>query len=177
MCALAPRRPADDSTPDSSTPRRDTTRGLAPVVGVALLVALTVVLAALAAGAVFAVDADPDDPSPRASLSLSVDGDRLVFVHRGGDSLDVRRLRLAVAVDGDPLAHQPPVPFFSARGFRAGPTGPFNRASDPHWTAGETATLQVAGTNRPALAAGGVVTVRVFSGDAMVATLSARRSS
>jgi FlaG/FlaF family flagellin (archaellin) len=136
-----------------------------------LLLALTVVIAAVAAGAVLAVGDTPDGSPPRASLSLAVDGGTLSLTHHGGDTLVVDRLRLVVRVDGEPLVHQPPVPFFSARGFHAGPTGPFNSATDSEWTAGETATLRVAGTNRPQVATGGVVTVTVFVDDARVAEL------
>jgi FlaG/FlaF family flagellin (archaellin) len=136
-----------------------------------LLLALTVVLATVAAGAVLAVGDAPDGSPPRASLSLAVDGGTLSLTHHGGDTLVVDRLRLVVRVDGEPLAHQPPVPFFSARGFDAGPTGPFNSATDPQWTAGETATLRVAGTNRPQVATGEVVTVTVFVGETRVADL------
>jgi FlaG/FlaF family flagellin (archaellin) len=166
----------------SPPPRTD--RGVSPVAGV-LLVALVVGLAAATMGAVFALaDASGGtsgrggvggDAPPRASLSVVATGQTLSFTHHGGDALDVRRLRLVVAVDGDPLAHQPPVPFFSARGFRSGPTGPFNSATDPRWTAGETATLRIAGTNRPTLSSGDVVSVRVFADGALVARLSARR--
>ena len=146
-------------------------RALTPVAGV-LLLALTVALATVAAGVVFAVDA-PDGQPARASLSLAVEEGTVSLTHRGGDALDVRRLRLLIEVDGEPLAHQPPVPFFSARGFRSGPSGPFNSATDPRWTAGETATFAIAGTNRPRLTTGSTVTVRVFAGDAPVAELRA----
>jgi FlaG/FlaF family flagellin (archaellin) len=148
---------------------------MAPLAGV-LVIALTVVLAAVAAGGVFAAtDAGDatDGPPARASLSLDVSDGTLSLTHRGGDTLDVRTLRVAVAVDGEPLTHQPPVPFFSAQGFHSGPTGPFNPSSDPQWTAGETATLSVAGTNRPAVSDGAVVTVRVYTDDTLVAELSA----
>lgn len=150
-------------------------RALAPVAGV-LLLALTVGVAAATAGAVFALDDTPDGPPPRVSMSLTVEERTLSFVHRGGDAIDVRRLRLVVEVDGEPLAHQPQVPFFSADGFRPGPTGPFNRATDPQWTAGETATLDVAATNRPRVAAGDVITVRLVVDDAVVARLRATAS-
>jgi hypothetical protein len=147
------------------------TRGLAPLAGV-LLLALTVGVATATAGAVLALDT-PDGTLPRASLSLDVEDRTVSITHHGGDALDVRRLRVTVAVDGEPLAHQPSVPFFSARGFQSGPTGPFNSATDPRWTAGETAAFRVAGTNRPTLADGTVVTVRLFSRDALVARLRA----
>lgn len=159
-----------------STASTDTARGLAPLAGVLLLV-LTVGLAAVVSGAVLAGDhttVGRAESPPRASLSLSIEDDTLALTHRGGDALDVTRLRVVVVVDGEPLAHQPPVPFFSARGFYSGPTGPFNSASDPTWTAGETATLRVAGTNQPTFADGAEVTVRVYAGDALVAEASAR---
>ena len=150
-------------------------RGLAPLTGVLLLL-VTFGLAVTVSGAVLASGhGGVSDGVPlRASLSLTVDGDELRLTHRGGDALDVTALRLVVTVDGDPLAHQPPVPFFSARGFHAGPTGPFNSASDPRWTAGETASVRVAGTNRPVLTTGEVVTVRVYTDDALVADASVR---
>ena len=157
---------------DHATPRA---RGLAPLVGV-LLVLVTFGVAATVSGVVLAsgqLSATGDLP-PRASLTLAVDGDTLTLTHRGGDALDVTALRVRVTVDGDPLAHQPPVPFFSARGFHSGPSGPFNSASDPQWTAGETASLRVAGTNQPALAAWDVVTVRVYASDTLVAEASVR---
>lgn len=169
------------TTADSDPSARTTvtvpgsTRALAPLSGV-LLLALTVGVASVAAGAVFAAADVTDGPPPQASLSLAVEGRTLTFTHRGGDTLDVRRLRLVVRVDGDPLAHQPPVPFFAARGYRSGPTGPFNRATDPRWSAGEVATLRVAGTNQPALSTADVVTVQVFVDGTPLSELSARPS-
>jgi FlaG/FlaF family flagellin (archaellin) len=98
---------------DHPTPRA---RGLAPLTGVVLV---TFALAAVVSGAVLAGGhaGVSGDLSPRASLSLSVAGDTLTLTHRGGDALDVTALRLVVTVDGGPLTHQPPVPFFSTRGF------------------------------------------------------------
>lgn len=165
---------ASEGQPVLSDHSPSCTRGVAPLTGVLLLV-ITVGLAATVSGAVLVSEPPvPDTSTPRVSLSLSVHGDSLELTHRGGDALDVTALRLVVTVDGDPLAHQPPVPFFSARGFRSGPTGPFNRAADPRWTAGETASVRVAGTNRPVLSGGETVTVRVYAGDAVVAVVSAR---
>jgi FlaG/FlaF family flagellin (archaellin) len=155
---------------------RRSSRALAPLTGV-LVIALTVGLAAATSGAIFVagdVGDVTDDTPRRASLSLSVTDDVLSFTHRGGDTLDVTRVELVVAVDGEPLASQPPVPFFSARGFDSGPRGPFNAASDPQWTAGETATLSLAGTNQPTLSTGSLVTVDVYVGDRLLAELSAR---
>jgi flagellin-like protein len=97
-----------------------------------------------------------------AAFSLSVSGDRVGLGYERGPPLRVADLRLDISVDGEPLAHQPPVPFFSARGFRPGPTGPFNVGSDGVWTAGETGSVVVAGTNSPRLGPGRTVTVRLY---------------
>lgn len=141
--------------------------------GVVLAVALTVVLASGVAVA-FAVGVAPADPAPSARVALNVDagGDELVLEHRGGDALHVDALRVVVTVDGTRLAHQPPVPFFAATGFEPGPTGPFNRGYDGAWTAGETASFALAGTNDPAIAPGDRVLVAVYADDALVARAS-----
>jgi FlaG/FlaF family flagellin (archaellin) len=169
------RRRLGPTTADSDPSARTTvtvpgsTRALAPLSGV-LLVALTVMLASVAAGAVFAAADVTDDPPPRASLSLAVEDRTLTFTHRGGDALDVRRLRLVVTVDGDPLAHQPPVPFFAARGFRSGPVGPFNSATGGDWRAGQLAALRLAGTNTE-ITSGDRVVVRIYRDDRRLAAL------
>ncbi|QLG63545.1 type IV pilin N-terminal domain-containing protein [Halorarum salinum] len=148
-------------------------RASAPAVGVALLLVVAVGLSAIVGAAAFDAADSVGDPPPSASLSLSIEDGTLVFEHGGGEALDVRELRLRVRVDGDALAHQPPVPFFSARGFVPGPTGPFNGAADPRWTAGERASLEPAGTNSPAIDPGDRVTVGVYAGDARLVRLAA----
>lgn len=100
----------------------------------------------------------------RISMRVVVDpaSDRISLVHVGGHALDVRRIQIRVWVDSRPLAHQPPVPFFAASGFRGGPTGPFNSAADPIWTVGERAGFRIASTNRPHQLNHTVVTVRIL---------------
>ncbi|MFB6205265.1 MAG: type IV pilin [Haloglomus sp.] len=150
------------------SPSRD--RALSPVLGVVLLVAVAVALAAVVGGAVLA-GADPAAPPPSVHLDCRVDVavDRVACVHGGGDALDVRDLQVRLSVNGEPLAHQPPVPFFAARGFHAGPTGPFNSAADPRWTAGETAGVSLASTNRPGLTPGAQVEIRIATDSYTVA--------
>ena len=140
---------------------------------VSLAVALVVGVAV--AGAALAV---APDPAPQAALSLRVDAgtDTLALTHRGGDALDARTLSVRVRVAGRPLHHQPPVPFFAARGYRAGPTGPLNPAADPRWTAGERARLRLAETNRPRPEPGDRVTVTVAVDGRRVARAMARAS-
>lgn len=141
-----------------------------------LLVGLAVVLAA-GVGAALTGPSLPAEPR-----FTSVEGEALAdgtvsLEHAGGAAIDVRRLDVAVTVDGDPLRYQPPVPFFSTRGFYGGPSGPFNAAADPAWTTGEHATFRVAGTNSPTLDPGAEVVVRLSVANRPVATLRLRVSA
>jgi len=146
------------------------TRATSSVLGIVLLTGVAV-LAAVTVG-VTLHDATPSAP-PQASLALEANAsaDRLAVVHRGGDPLRSDGLRVRVWVDGRPLRHQPPVPFFAATGFESGPTGPFNSATDGPWTAGERAALALASTNEPGLRAGASVRVTVYQGEHRVAVL------
>lgn len=148
------------------------TRALAPALGVALLLACVVAVATVLGATVFAVSTPPD-PAPRASFSATADAstDAIVLTHRAGDAVDVRTVTVVIEIDGAPLAYQPPVPFFAAEGFVSGPTGPFNRASDPRWTPGETASVRLASTNEPRLAPGSRVTIRLYVGDVPLAVV------
>lgn len=139
-------------------------RGVTPVVGVVLLVAITVGIGATV-GVALQSGVDATAP-PQARFDLAVaGGGRITLTHVGGDPVDADRLRIRVTVEGEPLAHQPPVPFFAAEGFESGPTGPFNLASDPHWTAGERGGVRVASTNHPRIDPGDRVRVRVAVGE------------
>lgn len=149
------------------------TRGTAPVVGALLLLGLTV---AVAAGVGAVVTTDPAEGPPVADLRLSADAaaDRITVRHAGGDAIPTDGLEVRVRIDGEALAHQPPVPFFAARGFRAGPTGPFNPATAGPWTAGRTAALRLASTNAPGIGPGDRVTVTVATDRAVLAELETR---
>jgi FlaG/FlaF family flagellin (archaellin) len=141
-------------------------RAVTPAVGVVLLVAITVVLASTVAVA-FAVDASPATPAPAVHVDLAVNAstDTFTLTHTGGDALDVDALRVVVTVADTPIRHQPPVPFFAATGFVSGPTGPFNRGFDGEWTAGQTTTFTLAGTNTPRPDPGDTVTVTLYAND------------
>lgn len=145
-------------------------RGLSSVVGV-LLVAAVTVLAAATVGAVATVDPGTVAPTARLSVSADAGEDRITLTHRSGETLDVSGLSVVVAVDGEALDRQPPVPFFAARGFESGPTGPFNSASPNTWSAGETASVRVASTNDPQLSAGAHVEVTVAVDGSVVAAV------
>ena len=148
---------------------RMTDRAAVPVVGVVLLVAVTV---AAAAGLGVLLTVDPPATAPTASFDCAATADGEIRVtHRGGEAVDPSTLRVRVRVDGRPLAEQPPVPFFAADGFESGPTGPFNSAHTGPWTAGETASLRVASTNRPTPEVGATVELRLYAGDHPIAAL------
>lgn len=149
-------------------------RAVTPVVAVCLLVALTVLGAAVVGVGVLALET-PDE-TDRLVVSLDVDAgtDRIAMTHRGGDPVNVTTLRITVTVDGEALDRQPPVPFFTASGFRAAPTGPFNRGADPLWRAGERGTVRLASTNAPAIDPGDDVTVTISRNDAVVGRANAR---
>ncbi|MEF8779139.1 MAG: type IV pilin [Haloferacaceae archaeon] len=151
-------------------------RASAPL-GAVLLIGLAVVLAAgvgvaLVDGGLDSMSSAADPTTASLAAEATADG-RVRLVHRGGDAVDVRRIRLRVLVDGTPLNHQPPVPFFSASGFYSGPTGPFNPASEPTWRAGEAASFAIAGTNDPAVTPGSRVVVEVYAGETSLARVEA----
>lgn len=161
------RQPPRTATGTSST--RSPSRASAPV-AVVLLVGLGVLLAA----GVGAALTSPDLPSQPRYVSVegeaTADG-TIRLEHTGGSAIDVRRLDVSVTVDGEPLRYQPPVSFFSARGFYSGPRGPFNSAADPAWTAGEFAGFSIAGTNDPPLVPESEVVVRLSIGEQTVAVV------
>lgn len=148
-------------------------RGTSPVIGVVLLLAITV-LSAAAVGLV--VSNSPPEPPPTAAFDGTVDPvvDRITLTHVGGDTIDLTTVSVRITVDGDPLAHQPPVPFFAAKGFRSGPTGPFNTASPDRWRAGQTASFRLAATNDPAdISPGDTVRIRILTRQWTVAEITA----
>ncbi len=146
-------------------------RGIAPVVAVVLVVVCTIGLSV----GVVAISGSIGSPSapPQAILSGTADASTGVITisHDGGEALDVDSLALVVAIDGEELVHQPPVPFFSSNGFAPGPTGAFNVASDRTLTAGETASFELASSNEPQLESESVVRIRVIYEEAVLLTI------
>ncbi|SEW16613.1 type IV pilin [Natrinema salifodinae] len=138
---------------------RLTPRAVTPTIGVVILLALTVCLAAVVAVGVGAWSLD--EPGPRATFELAADSDRsaITIDHVAGDDVDVETLSVTIAIDGTTVAEQPPVPFVGAKGFDGAPKGPFNGKTESKWTAGERAGVTLATTNEPDLTAGDSVTV------------------
>jgi len=146
-------------------------RAVSPVVGVVLVVALTVLLAATVGTMALGTESPARGTTVRLSASADASSDTVSLTHEGGDAIDVSTLDVAITIDGTALDHQPPVPFFAATGFVSGPTGPFNSATTDAWTAGEAATLELATTNDPLIADGATVTVTLSKGNSVLARL------
>lgn len=136
-------------------------RAVSPVVGIVCLLAVTVLLATAVGVATTQITSPSSTTVATFEATAESDG-TVTIVHRGGDSIDVAALELRVRIGGEPLERQPPVPFFSARGFESGPTGPFNSAMAGQWRAGEPASFRIAETNAPTPSAGDTVTIRVL---------------
>ena len=148
-----------------------THRAVAPVIGVVILVAMTVTLAA---GVLIIVgDMVPPDPPPAVVFEGTVDVAEAEFsiLHQQGQDLQMEHVGLSISVDDQPLAHQPPVPFFAATGFASGPTGPFNPAATDTWTAGERGTIQLASTNEPLPNENSTVVVEVSYQEYVIGTV------
>jgi FlaG/FlaF family flagellin (archaellin) len=136
---------------------------VSPVVGVAVLVGITVVLAAVTGGFV-AFGVATTETAPQASVAATADatdgwpdGQRLRLTHRAGDPLVVADLALVVTVDrGDVHARLTGFPTRrltadNARGTDvfdsgfAGVDGALDAAhTDGEWTSGETTSVRIA---------------------------------
>ena len=156
---------------ESDCRRQPCERGVSPLVGVLVLVAITVALTVVvAAGAAsLSVGSDP----PTAAFDLAADGEsgEIAIDHVAGDAIDVRSLSVSVSIDETELAAQPPVPFVGADGFDGTPDGAFNAEADPTWRTGDRVAITVAETNEPTLESGDVVTVTLSVDGVRVATL------
>lgn len=135
-------------------------RGVSSVIGVTLLTLVTVILA-VSVGVIATADSPEPTPSARFSSEVSAAEQRISIHHDGGDSIPMAAIDLRIAVEGEPLAHQPPIPFFATEGYVSGPSGPINPAGSDEWTAGKTASLRLAKTNEPHIEAGAAVTITI----------------
>ena len=148
-------------------------RGVSPVVGVVLLVAITVCLVAVVAAGVGAWSLEPAGSTAAFALDVDADRNAVTIEHVAGDPVDVAQLTVWVEVNGEPLADQPPVPFVGAEGFYGTPEGPFNAETTSRWEPGERAAFRIAETNAPTVEAGDEVVVRLAVDGRTIAELSA----
>lgn len=156
-------------------------RAVSSALGVLLVTALTLVLAAVAGVAVIATVppttvSSADLPEPVVlSASADVDPDdgtvRVTIVHESGSRLDVREIVIRLSAGGTRLEHQPSVPFYSAPGFGSFPSGPFNPAADPRWERGERASLVLTGANADPVQPGTTVRIELYRDDFPIAAV------
>jgi flagellin-like protein len=149
-------------------------RAVSPVIGVVLIVAVTVVLAAVVGAFAVGVSGQTND-APQAAITAERTGNELTLTHHSGDPLDVNELTVRIFVDGEPLEKQPDVPATAGmEGFNGIPSGAFHASKNNTWTAGETTSLTIASTtNSPQPSAGSQVTVKIYSEGKAVATARA----
>ena len=87
--------------PRSRVKRESTDRAVSPVIGVILMVAITVILAAVIGVFVLGLADDLGDGPTQATLSFDSDGDsNLTIAHDGGDSLNFEDGDYALVIDG-----------------------------------------------------------------------------
>lgn len=81
--------------PETRERLQDSERAVSPVIGVILMVAITVILAAVIAAFVLGFGADQDS-APQATLSVEQDADNgnIIFNHQGGDGIDTSDVEL-----------------------------------------------------------------------------------
>ncbi len=87
---------------ESETKRRFSIRGLltdenavSPVIGVILMVAITVILAAVIGAFVLELGNQPQETTPNAQFSFDHSDGNLTITHEGGDGVDAEQLSFA----------------------------------------------------------------------------------
>jgi flagellin-like protein len=151
---------------------------VSPVIGVILMVAITVILAAVIAAFVFGMG--PPEQAPQASLRASaadVDGDSVIKIeHQGGDNFYLTSSSSRVVVDGQAVALSKLPDNYE---FVAGSTiFVFNETggSSPGITLGLMANVTSATTPENIASAGSTVNVKVIdvTSQQMIADMNVR---
>ena len=126
-------------------------RAASSIPATVLLILLTLALGMGIAAGSQQVHAAGNDPcrAPPIAVAFAVDGPVLHLRHLAGTPLALDDATVTITIDDEPLRHQPPLPFFAARGFQSAPTGAFNSGSDGTLSVGDDASMQIAQTNHP----------------------------
>ena len=99
-------------------------RAVSPVIGVILMVAITVILAAVIGAFVFGLGDQIQETAPNAQISITeidVTGDTVTFVHNGGDTFhDGNTVEIRVTAAGEEVGSLTPGDDFTDGQFRAG---------------------------------------------------------
>ena len=100
-------------------------RAVSPVIGVILMVAITVILAAVIGAFVLGLGGDTES-TPQASLNFQIvdDGEGVEVEHRGGDSFNLTNVEIAGDLDDDAAFVDPDV-------LSNGNTANINGSDDP----------------------------------------------
>jgi len=99
-------------------------RAVSPVIGVILMVAITVILAAIIGSFVLNLGSDLSETSPQAQFSIDYEDDNAIITHEGGDT--ILEDSVFVTVNGD----EPESISFSSDSLRAGGTITFEADRD-----------------------------------------------
>ena len=82
-------------------------KAVSPVIGVVLMVAITVVLAAVIAGFVLSIGMTPVTPQTSFAVKSCADAEGIVLEHRGGDSIPFMDITGTIDPDGASGATKP----------------------------------------------------------------------
>jgi flagellin-like protein len=87
----------------------DDERAVSPVIGVILMVAITVILAAVIGTFVLDLGQSAGQTAPQASLSVTLDSanDNVTLSHTGGDALSAQDTRVVIESDGSTATWTP----------------------------------------------------------------------
>ena len=87
----------------------DDTRAVSPVIGVILMVAITVILAAVIGTFVLGLGQNVSQSTPQAQLSFTVTGNNLTIAHKGGDSITASNIKVTLknSATGDTVKFNP----------------------------------------------------------------------
>jgi len=97
-------------------------RAVSPVIGVILMVAITVILAAVIGAFVLGLGDQLQETSPSAQISITeIDTDSVTFVHNGGDTFhEGNTVEIRVTAAGEEVGTLTPADNFTHGQFRAG---------------------------------------------------------
>ena len=131
-------------------------KAVSPVIGVILMVAITVILAAVIGTFVLGLGDSISDTTPSASISGEIDSDgNATFTHQSGQNIDVDNLRIS---DTDGTFEENSL---------------FVTGEDDRFSSGDRATVENSVENSTAVSEGGSETVRlVFDSGSTSSTLA-----
>lgn len=128
---------------DSLTEFSRTERGVSPVIGVALLIAITVVLAAVIGFVVLDAGTGPgtDQPSARLAMTGDASNDELTLNHEGGDPINTKNVIIKSSATGVNKKRLFNVSSVTATTLQTGDSVDLSSYSGNDFSSGETVTL------------------------------------